>query len=153
MCARSRVERDGLDLDHVLVVAVEREALGRREDLEARTFLELAARGRVGVRRVVVQRPVDAQVVERRHGHPRDGLVQPGLDNTTTVLDRAREVLRLQGWIGEVQRTAHARDSADKRFDYYTPALAKRVCRLQARDFTNFGYPCWDGIKDTFRIL
>ena len=27
------------------------------------------------------------------------------------------------------------------------------VCRLQARDFTNFGYPCWDGIKDTFRIL
>ena len=25
--------------------------------------------------------------------------------------------------------------------------------RLQARDFTNFGYPCWDGIKDTFRIL
>ena len=24
---------------------------------------------------------------------------------------------------------------------------------LQARDFTNFGYPCWDGIKDTFRIL
>ena len=112
MCARSRVERDGLDLDHVLVVAVEREALGRREDLEARA-----------------------------------------LDNTTTVLDRAREVLRLQGWIGEVQRTAHARDSADKRFDYYTPALAKRVCRLQARDFTNFGYPCWDGIKDTFRIL
>ena len=77
----------------------------------------------------------------------------PTLDNTTTVLDRAREVLRLQGWIGEVQRTAHARDSADKRFDYYTPALAKRVCRLQARDFTNFGYPCWDGIKDTFRIL
>ena len=49
--------------------------------------------------------------------------------------------------------SAHARDSADKRFDYYTPALAKRVCRLQARDFTNFGYPCWDGIKDTFRIL
>ena len=69
------------------------------------------------------------------------------------LVDRAREVLRLQGWIGEVQRTAHARDSADKRFDYYTPALAKRVCRLQARDFTNFGYPCWDGIKDTFRIL
>ena len=25
-CARSRVERDGLDLDHALVVAVEREA-------------------------------------------------------------------------------------------------------------------------------
>ena len=24
---------------------------------------------------------------------------------------------------------------------------------IQARDFTNFGYPCWDGIKDTFRIL
>ena len=54
--------------------------LGRREDLEARALLELAARGRVGVRRVVVQRPVDAQVVERRHGHPRDGLVQPGLE-------------------------------------------------------------------------
>ena len=59
MCARSRVERDGLDLDHVLVVAVEREALGRREDLEARALLELAARRRVGVRRGVVQRPVE----------------------------------------------------------------------------------------------
>ena len=34
-----------------------------------------------------------------------------------------------------------------------TLVTAASAARLQARDFTNFGYPCWDGIKDTFRIL
>ena len=28
-----------------------------------------------------------------------------------------------------------------------------RACVLLFRALTNFGYPCWDGIKDTFRIL
>ena len=70
------------------------------------------------------------------------------------VVDRTREVLRLKAWQGAVQRTGHARDSSGRRFHYYNADLAAKVCRLQARDFVNFGYPCWDGQhEDTFRIL
>ena len=60
---------------------------------------------------------------------------------------------RPAAWSGAALRTKHARDAAEKRFEYYTPRLARKVFDLQRADFEHFGYPAWDGQRENFRLL
>ena len=74
----------------------------------------------------------------------------PSLSSTTPLVAKLAQALGSASWSGQATRTGHERNSADKLFIYYTPALARRVFELQRRDFETFSYPAWDGNPASF---
>lgn len=76
-----------------------------------------------------------------------------GLREDSFVKNFTKQISGKESWPSEMVKTSHQTGSAQKIYQYYTPAIAKEVTEITFNDLVNFGYPLWDGTVDTFRYV